>query len=201
MITVGLTGPTGAGKGLFCLAASQFKNIHSIDTDLTARRVVEKGSPCLNELVQYFGDIILNADGTLNRGLLASLAFSDDIKHAALNSITHRYILLDIENEIRQAENDGNVMCIVDAPLLFESGANKLCHVTVGVLCDLDTRLRRIMERDGITRENAMIRINSQPSDDFYTSKCDHILYNTNTANAFFKQAKNLIQQLLSPLF
>ncbi len=198
MITVGLTGPTGAGKGLFCLAASQFKGIYSIDTDLTARRVVEKASPCLIELTQQFGDGILNNDGTLNRGLLAEIAFSNEQKHLLLNKITHKYILIDIEQEIKKAKACGSVMCIVDAPLLFESGADSFCDVTVCVLGNAEQRLLRIMQRDSITRETALIRINSQASDEFYISRCDYALYNNNNdTNDFICQAKQLIEKLL----
>lgn len=196
MLTIGLTGPTGAGKGMFCHVASEFEKTHIIDTDKTARKVTEKGAECLNELTEYFGADILNSDGTLKRHELAKRAFSNKENHHALNTITHKYILKDIECEIELANKQGHRLCIVDAPLLFESTADKLCDITVGVLAQRSIRLERIMSRDGIDEKSALLRIDAQPDDCFYKDKCTYILYNNADTFQFTSDAKALLQKL-----
>lgn len=91
MTIFGITGGSGSGK---TLASSMFAElgIEIIDADAVSREVTNKGSKCLNELVEYFGNEILQTDGTLNRRHLASIAFSDVEKTKMLNTITHKYI-------------------------------------------------------------------------------------------------------------
>ncbi len=197
MITLGLTGPSGAGKGIFGKVAAEYPGVYVIDTDITARKVVQKGTACLNELAQRFGKDILNSDGTLNRPLLAKIAFTDRQNHADLNRITHKYILIDIQSEISVARQKGFRLCIIDAPLLFESGADALCDISLCVTCPYKVRLERIMERDGIDETNAKIRLDSQPKDEFYTSQSTYTLVNDSTLQEFTQKSKDILCRIL----
>ena len=197
MLTVGLTGKTGAGKGEFCCAAMGFSNVSYIDTDLTAREVVAKGEKCLSELCECFGKEILNSDGTLCRKRLAQIAFTDEEKHEELNRITHKYIVSKIEEWLEKCKSQGKKVAIIDAPLLFESGVDKLCDRIVCVTADEETRRERIMKRDGIDKEAADIRIGSQKEDSFYTERADFVLKNNSDREKFFEECKNVIKKLL----
>lgn len=198
MLTIGLTGQSGAGKGVFCRGCIRVAGVFALDTDLVARSVVEKGSPALAELCEYFGDGILLSDGSLDRKKLAEIAFSDTEKHEKLNSITHFYIIQKIKewvNEMR--ENDAKAV-IIDAPLLFESGADALCDVTVAITAPYETRLSRIMERDGIDEKSARIRLDSQPDDDYYEEKCDYVILNVLGQEDLVLRAERLMAHLLA---
>lgn len=172
MFILGLTGPSGAGKSL---AAQRFVShgFAHIDADKTARAVVEPGSPCLKELVRAFGEDIVRKDGSLDRKKLARLAF-EGRRVVELNAITHPYIIREIERELEELEKAGCKYAVLDAPTLFESGADRLCDKVMAVTASRELRLKRIMERDGITFEQAKARIDAQPGESFYMDKSDY---------------------------
>ena len=171
---LGITGGTGTGKTSVC----QFFKKHGfvvIDSDIVARNVCQKGTDCLGEIVSIFGADILDADGNLKRKELGRIVFSDEKKLKVLNSITHKYIARSIKKTIEENE-DKNIL--IDAPLLIEAGLDSICTKTLCVLADKDTRLKRIMQRDSLSAEDAKARIASQREDEFYISHCDFVIYN-----------------------
>lgn len=191
---VGLTGPTGAGKT--CVAdAWRQAGIPVIDADKVARQIVEPRSPCLAELAAAFTDAILNEDGTLNRKELARRAFADPKATETLNGITHPAIMAAIRQQLDDLADDGHALAVLDAPLLFEAGADKLCDRIVAVTAPADMRLARIMARDGIDREAALQRMNAQPSDEFYTRDGVTVLVNDSAPDALHEQALTVIAE------
>lgn len=194
-IVIGMTGPTGSGKstvgGLLCE-----KGFKIVDADKVARQVTEKGSPTLLELCGAFGDDILLEDGALDRAALAQKAFADDESLKTLNSITHPAIIALINQQIAQLRASGETKIILDAPQLFEAGADKLCDFVLSVLADKSTRLDRIMRRDGITEEQALSRMNAQKSDEFFAENSDFVIYNDADTEALESQIEFLIQKL-----
>lgn len=197
MLILGLTGQSGAGKGIFSQAVKSREGVYVLDTDITARQVVCKGQPCLKELVDFFGNGILSDDGTLNRPRLAEVAFSDAEKHTKLNEITHFHIMKKVNGWLDECREKKARCAVIDAPLLFESGADKLCDITVGIIAPYDTRLKRIMKRDGIDEKNGRIRLDSQPDDSFFYEKCTYILENSDDTSAFEKKALSFIDGVL----
>ena len=200
MLTIGLTGQSGAGKGEFSRVFSLYDGVRIIDTDKTAREVVEKGKPCLAELCEYFGEEILTPDGELDRRKLASIAFSDKEKHQKLNQITHFHIMKEIKAWLSDAEKEGAKIAIIDAPLLFESSADSLCDITLGIIAPYRTRLKRIIKRDGIDKKSARLRLDAQPKDKFFKEKCTYIIANGGNLNSLMKKAKCFIEKILSEL-
>ena len=180
MKVLGLTGPTGAGKGEVTkrLAAA---GVLIVDTDRIAREVVEKGQPCLTALVQAFGDGILHEDGSLDRAALAAAAFSSPEGSKRLNAVTHPYIIERSLEILRSSDSD---RAVIDAPLLFESGMDACCDTTAAVLAPADVRLKRIMARDGISEEKARLRMNAQPQEAFYRERVAYIIENDSDAAA-----------------
>lgn len=174
MFVLGITGPSGAGKSL---VSKHFlkRGFAHIDADKSARAVMRTGEPCLLKLKDFFGDGILFPDGSLDRGKLAFLAFGGG-KVDELNRITHPFILSEIKREIGGIAASGAHCAILDAPALFESGADKFCDKILVVLADRELRIKRIMERDGISREKAAERIDAQPDENFYMKRADFII-------------------------
>lgn len=169
---VGLTGPTGAGKG-YVSAYLTGLGCYVCDTDKVAREITEKGSPFLSVLAENFGADIIDKDGNLKRRLLADRAFSDKEKQTLLNSLMHPEIMRIAYERCRKALENGAAAAVVDAPLLFEAKGDEICDTVISVIAPREVRAERIMNRDGITRQSAEIRMNAQQSDEFYTSKSE----------------------------
>ena len=179
MRIIGLCGGSGSGKGTVSHIFSRY-NIPHIDTDLVYRELTIPGGGLLNKLILEFGDSILDEFGALNRRALATLVFSDatGALREKLNSITLTEIIRETEKRIEALSKSGYAAVIVDAPLLFESGFDKKCDVIIAVLADKEIRIDRIMKRDGIDKDSAVKRINSQTSDDFLIENSDFVIKN-----------------------
>ena len=188
---IGLTGPTGAGKTDACKAAEEL-GYYVINCDITARKATEDKA-CLSALSDAFGQDIIKADGSLDRKALASKAFVSNDKTELLNKTIFPFITKLIENEIENAENN---KILLDAPTLYESGTDSLCAVVIAVTADKETRLSRIMMRDDIDKEAALLRINAGKTDDFYKSKTEHIIYNNGDKEAFIAEFKRILCEI-----
>lgn len=184
MMVVGITGPTGAGKSVVCRLLGDWERISIIDCDQVARQVVRRGEHCLLDLAVEFSSTILDKDGELNRRKLAGIVFSDREKLRKMEKIIYPYILAHILQQIHRREVAGDRAVFLDAPTLYQSGANILCQRVVAVLAPEAGRLLRIMERDGLTIEEAKARMSSQPGDAYYEKRADHIIRNIGDTSA-----------------
>lgn len=194
-IVLGLTGQTGAGKSTLCQYLQQ-KGCAVIDADQVARNVVEKGSACIADIVLEFGVEYLTMDGNLNRRKLAESVFTDKAKLKKLNDIMFPYIINMICEKIEQAkEADGGII-LLDAPTLFESGCDKFCDRVVSVIASQDVRCHRIIERDGLSEEEAMHRITAQHNDAFYVERSWTVVQNNGDVSDLQQQADGLISRL-----
>ena len=179
MKVLGMCGGSGAGKGYVCgLFAA--RGVPSIDTDSVYREMTKGPSPCMKELAEAFGSGILCRDGSLDRRAMASIVFAPngeaDLKR--LNAITHKYIKTETEKAITQYRAEGRLAVIVDAPALFESGFDRLCDAVIGVFAPRELRIARIIQRDGITREQAEARLAKQIPDEVLMPRCDYCVSN-----------------------
>lgn len=187
---VGLTGPTGAGKSSVTDVAKNL-GFKIIDCDTLARLAVEKGSDGLADIVKAFGDGVLNSDGTLNRKQLAALAFSASDKTELLNKTLLPHIVKLIKAQIDVP------LVLLDAPTLFESGADSLCDDVIVVLCDEKTRKERIIKRDGIDESAAELRIKAGKDDNFYIERSNNIVYNDCELSVLNLKIQKLLNKLL----
>ena len=174
MVVFGITGGSGSGKTSVSKMLRKL-GVHIIDTDVIAHEIVEPNSDCLNELVDYFGDSILNDDKTLNRKKLASIAFSDKQKTEALSNITHKYIKAEVVKDINTTDAE---LVGIDGAVIIGSNVEPLCEFIVSVIADKQSRITRIKTRDNITDEQAIQRINAQNDDEFYKENSMYIIYN-----------------------
>lgn len=189
MLTIGLTGKTGAGKSTVASYLKE-KGCYIIDGDIIARQITEKGSDVLPLLQKAFGEDILDEKGCLIRKLLAERAFSSKENTALLNSITHPAIKKRCEKEMAFAESQGFRTAVIDAAAILESDCKALCDKIVVVTAPEEIRLERILDRDSISLQQALTRINAQKDDDYYFSKAHIIIRNHppyNTEEEFLK--------------
>lgn len=189
-IIIGLTGPTGSGKSSACKLCESYGLKH-IDCDLLARKAVEKGSNGLKALVNAFGSGILNQDGTLNRKLLAKIAFSEKAKTELLNATIFPFIRALVMEETKS----GNIL--LDAPTLFESKIDNVCFKTIAVLSDKEIRIKRIIARDNLTEEEALTRISAGKTDNFYKEYANYVVYNNKTEEEFLKEFSSVLESIL----
>lgn len=198
-IIVGLTGPTGSGKSTVC--STFLKNgCAVIDADKLAREAVQKGTACLKQLCMAFGDDILNPDGELNRKALAAKAFSTAENTRLLNDITHPSIIAISMQRVKQLISEGYKIIVFDAPTLFESNTDIMCRYIVTVTAPQEVRLSRIMERDGITTEQARLRMKAQHDDVFYTDNSDFVINNDADVESTIKNTEMIIKKIKEEL-
>ena len=181
MLKIGLCGGSGSGKGAVSLFFAE-RGYFVIDTDTVCHELFAVDCECTRALRAEFGDSIFDAPCCVKRKKLSEIVFSDKEKLKRLNSITHYYILNRVRELIADAETESRFRgAVVDAPLLFESGFDAECDFIVAVLADKNVRIDRVVERDGISRERAIARINNQKSDDFLIDKSDFVIENNGT--------------------
>ncbi len=198
MIVLGLTGPSGAGKGALA-AAFAAHDVPQLDTDAIYHALLVPPSACLDELVAAFGADILAPDGTLDRRRLAAIVFAEGAPpelHRTLNRITHAHILAETRRQIEACRTAGKPAVLVDAPLLYESGFDAECEQVIAVIADRETRLARIMARDGLSREAAEARLRAQKADDFYTERADFVVVNNGDTAALTGEAARIMAAL-----
>ena len=190
---IGLTGISGSGKGYVCRVFKEF-GIDSIDTDAVVHSLYSENEECISLLRSYFGDFIIDSKGSIDRAVLAPMVFSDPEAMSFLNSTVHRYTLQVVDKTVDEYRSENACAVIVDAPLLFESGYDKKCDVVISVISDMQRRVERICERDGISREKATMRIKNQKSDSFFEENSDFLIYNNG------EDVKNQVRIILEKL-
>ncbi len=185
---LGLTGGTGSGKSLIS-AYLEKKGAYIIDADKLSRDITGKNGIAIPEIEKYFPDVV--KDGVLDRRALGKIVFSDREKLSLLNEITHKYIKQLTEEEIKKSEG----LIVLDAPLLYEAGEDKLCDKVLFVSADDEIRLERIIKRDNLSYDDAKKRIEARKLEPIM-KKADFVISN----NGDFEKTKAEIDSLLIKL-
>ena len=200
MITVGITGGSGSGKSTAARFLVQ-KGAKCIDADLVYHSLIENPSDCTRALSREFGASVLTADGTLDRRALSEIVFAPTdagrLALARLNEITHHYVQKECEKQLEAFREENVPVTVLDVPLLFESGMDKLCNVTLAFIASKKTRLVRIIKRDGITKEAAEARIAAQPSDKYYKERADHVIENNGGKEELQRSLSHLLPKIM----
>lgn len=173
---IGLTGQTGSGKSTLCQYLEE-NGFYICSCDEIAKEVRSDKETAF-KIAEAFGHDLLLENGELDRKRLAARAFSSKESISKLNAIMHPAILSLAFERINNALKNGFEFAVLDAPQLFESGAEKGCDFIVSIIADRDERLRRILIRDEISEQEALSRISVQYDDGFYTEKSDYVIVN-----------------------
>jgi len=162
MFVIGLTGGIASGKSTISNYLRKMGAV-IIDADILARQAVEPGEGAWQKIWRYFGSQAFNEDRTINRKKLADIVFSDPEKRQILNEIVHPEVLNKSKILIAQYQEEGLApLIILDAPLLIEAGMDKMVDEVWVIAVDQELQVKRVMERDNISREAALKRLESQ---------------------------------------
>jgi len=174
--TIGVTGKIGSGKSTVSKILADM-GAAVIDADAIYRSITKKGHEVYDELVDSFGDEILDDNGEIDRKKLAAIAFQDEEELKKLNDITHKHIVRVIIDKLNEYKNKEKVV-VIDAAIPVEHGFLDVADQVWVVLADKETRINRVMKRSGLTYEQVLERMNSQPGDDYYCGIADVIIQN-----------------------
>lgn len=192
MKTIGLTGGIASGKTTVSNTLRELGAI-IIDADKIAREVVEKEKPAYVDIVSYFGEEILLENGQLDRKKLGSIVFNNPYYLEKLNQFTHPRIFEAIDKKINYyKQNQSNRVIILDAALLIETDLkNKVDEVWIVVVPEI-LQIQRLMERDGLSFEEADQRIKSQMSTEKKIPFADRLINNSGDLEELIKQVKKI---------
>ena len=191
MLTIGVTGPTGAGKTTL-LRAAEARGAMVLDCDEIYHGLLARCPEMLNEIEARFPGSVENGD--LDTKKLGKRVYDDPEALADLERITHRYVRQEVAARLAQSDAP---FAVIDAIALIESGLCKLCDETIAVTAPAYGRMRRIMKREGVSRDYARARIRAQKPDRFYITNCSHHIQNNYpTAEAFQEAAGALLDQI-----
>ena len=182
MLRVGLTGGIGSGKSEVSRRLAE-RGAFLIDADVTAREVVEPGTPGLGQIVAVFGPGVLLPDGHLDRPQLGQLVFADDNLLAKLNAIVHPLVAERTQQLEQQAAAAVGPTGIVvhDVPLLAENQLQRNYGTVIVVDAPDETRLQRLTEDRGLTPEHARERMAAQAGRDQRLAIADIVVDNSGT--------------------
>ena len=158
---IGLTGGIACGKSNVSACLRDLGAV-IIDGDVLSRELTAPGGAALPDIRQVFGGGVFHPDGTLNRRALGAAVFGHDDMRKKLDGIMQPLLLTMILRSIEDARQAGAAMCVLDMPLLYEVGLDRLCDRVWCVYIPEEMQLERLMARDGFTREEASARLRSQ---------------------------------------
>lgn len=170
---VGVTGLTGSGTSTVAKILAKQNKGYVISADSLAHQVMKKGQGAYGQIVDIFGTGILDPHGEIDRKALGAIVFgkqptppANNVQSlATLEAIVHPAVIAQTHMLIQEANAQGYTFIVIDAPLLIESGMNKICKMVLLVTAPNQQRLNRIVARDAITLGAATARLNSRPGD------------------------------------
>jgi len=193
MFQVGLTGGIGSGKTLVCNVLEKL-GVAVYYADSEARRLMEQDPGLVRGILELFGEEAY-LGGALNRSLLAERVFGNEQLLKRLNALVHPVVRGDYTSWVARQKESPYV--VEEAAILFESGADRWLDMTVMVYAPVAVRISRVMERDGVTREQVLMRMGHQMNDEQKRDKADLVI--TNDGNEMLlPQIAEVHQQILN---
>ncbi|MGB4302971.1 MAG: dephospho-CoA kinase [Syntrophomonadaceae bacterium] len=178
MKIIGLTGGIASGKSTVSRALRELGAI-IIDADEVAHAIIEPGKPAWKDIVEHFGLGVLNPDQTIDREKLGAIVFNDPEKLQVLNQITHPRVGEQFKQMIKDIKSQqADAVLFIEVPLLYETHMDRICDEVWVVWVDEETQIQRLMKRDGLSREDALKRIDAQMSLDEKARRADFVIDN-----------------------
>lgn len=195
---VGVTGGIGSGQSTVC---EVFKELGCkiINVDEKAKQVIKKNKTVQSEIKKEFGSKVFYRDGNLNRKLLASIVFDDENKTQILNKIVHPRMVADIVEEMESARFSGRYpLIIVDAALIYEISIEKLFDAVIVVFSNQNQRIKRVMQRDNVKKEEILARMDRQIPLAEKQKWADYVIDNRGEIADLEKQIEKVFDELVN---
>lgn len=191
-MVIGLTGGIATGKST---VSNMFRKLQIpvVDADVIARLVVEPGKEAYEEIVKQFGENILTEEKAIDRKKLGAIVFKDEEKRMMLNRIVHPAIRKEMKRQVNEYKKEGHKTIVMDIPLLFESKLEHMVDKIIVIYTTKETQLKRLMERDKMSKEEALQRINAQLPIDEKKKLADAVIHNEGS----IEETKEQLLQLL----
>ncbi|CAN3376003.1 hypothetical protein DIURU_003222 [Diutina rugosa] len=199
MLIVGLTGGIASGKSTVSKELSSTHQIPIIDADLIARQVVEPGKPAYNKITTEFADVpdLLLENGELNRPALGRAVFGNKQRLAVLNGITHPAVRQEIFWQLIDNYVRVKPVVVLDVPLLFEAGLDKICGVTISVSTSAEVQKARLQQRNPELSESEVDkRIASQMPMAERNAKADIVIDNNGSVDQLKQTIATTIEKI-----
>ncbi len=193
MFVIGITGGTGTGKTTALETVRELGG-EIIDCDEVYHGLLASDKALLAAIEAAFPGTV--EDGVLLRKKLGQIVFGDEGKLLKLNGITHGFVKKEVERLLAEARRAGKTLAAVDAIALIEGGLGALCQATVAVCAPEETRVRRLMAREGVTEEYARLRIRAQKSEDWFRQHCTVTLVNDGSREEFAEKCRRCFEAL-----
>lgn len=193
MKIIGLTGGIGSGKSTISELFIK-KGIRVIDADIVYKELSKPGQILYNEIVRTFGSEYLTPGDTIDFKKLSYTVFHDEEKRLILNKITHPVVRDEVLREANALKNQP--MAVIVVPLLFESGFDSICDKVICVYVDLRTQISRVMSRDHVDRETALLKIQAQIPLKLKASKSDYVIDNSFTMSESIRQFEEILSDI-----
>ena len=194
MKVIGITGGIGSGKSTVSNIIKN-NNFPIIDCDEISRELTQNDDAVLSEISRCFGDSVFDDNGNLLRQELANIVFSDSSKKKILEDIVVTRIFEIVRDDLSKHRSLGTKLVFIDAPLLIETGLNRLCDICVLVTADIETRINRVEKRDGISRDRVLERINNQMPESEKKAVADELIDNSGSIEYLNNSVERLINK------
>jgi dephospho-CoA kinase len=173
MLIAGVTGGIGSGKSTVCRIFSQL-GVPVFNADEEGRRLISSERQVLNKIKKLFGNTII-VSGEINRKKIASIVFKDKEKLAKLNAIIHPAVRKNFKAWVKEQRTN---WVIEEAAILVETGFAKELDTLIVVVAPDELRIKRVVERDGVTRQDVSIRISNQMPQTSIMKQANYIIVN-----------------------
>lgn len=197
MLIVALTGGIATGKSVVASILEEL-GCYIHHADKIAHELTEPEKPAWEKIVSHFGENILNKDKTINRSRLGKIIFSDKKEQAFLNELIHPLVLEKKKETIEKLEEEGTTNIFVsEAALTVEAGFTGFFDKVVVVYCTRDIQIERLMERDRISRKEALEKLKSQMSQEEKLKYADYIIDTSETLQSTVEQTERIYRNLV----
>ena len=196
MLKIGLTGGIGTGKSSVSALFKEW-GAYIFDADVVAKDIINNNDTAQSELIAEFGTDVLGADNKIDKKKLARIAFSDEDHQLRLNIIIHPYVFNKIDSTFDKVLADGNhEVFVVDAALIYESGADTHMDYVIVVTSHLKIRTERVMTRGGLTLNEFLQRVELQWPDEDKVHMADFVIHNNSAEEQLAAEAKKIYNRL-----
>mgnify|MGYP000675191794 CR=1 FL=1 len=190
---VGLTGGIGSGKTTVAKFFSEFKNVAIYIADIEAKKLMNSSQIIKEKLIKEFGEEAF-LDNVLNREYISSIVFNNKDKLSSLNAIVHPEVKKHFKDFVKN--NVDKLYIIYENAILFESKSNFFCDIIITVYAELNTKIKRVLLRDSVTKKEVLNRMKNQWDDEKKILQSNYIICNENLDDT--KNQVNKIHNILT---